>query len=1541
MKLKLSTISLGVVLLLTCVGPAFAQTSLYITNNSFEYPASSAQHIYITGGSPGTSGYMAGWTTVATQAGYWDTRNTNGSLSGVTNVDGAQVLEVYNVGSGAAGYIYQELTNKWVAGATYTMTARAGQPNPPGNPANVGDTFSLDANNSGTLSQLSSTTISTNGGQEGLLNYTVTYTATGSEPGDGHIVVAFHVPTTTSTGGMWIDDFALNVVLPDPSVVTQPISQTNVSGSTVSFSVNVYGASQLSYQWQATNSATGGFTNLVNGGVFSGATTNVLTLAGITTNQSLTYRVVATDTAGSVTSAPATLTVLTIPIINAEPVSQTVVSGSTVAYTVSASGVGTLNYQWQATNSAAGGFTNIVGATTNVLTLASVTTNSALSYQVIVANANGSVTSAPPATLTVLPSTTLVDVQFDGSYNLSTSTSGLGPVQTGAAILGATGDEWNVETVPYYVTSASLISGGSLTNTIGTASGLTLTVTQPNGNPVYTATYNNKVVDPNTTNLMSSALESFNYYASSQTFNISIGGLSAYTNSPFTLVIYAADPNSPVTETLAITNGATGGNTASALTTSSASGSLTNSPGGVGVSYNTFVGTITNGTLSFTVSGGVADGHTGVNGFQLLLSPSVAPIITTEPASQTNIAGSTAVFSVVAAGGGALTYQWQATNSATGGFTNVVNGGQISGATSNTLAISNLSTNWALAYQVVVSSGGFSITSTPAAYLTVPWTNIYVVPGGSIQVAINQAYANGGGQVNLAPGTYYGNIVMYPGVTLNGSGPNTIIAASTISGSQNNPASGYTVQNLVVDGQISCSYFSIGATNVPGLASVSGLTGLPGINGGNPSGSPASYNLTYRNVEVKNTSIGMQCWSVYGLVITNCNFHDDGIGFSHNIYLVGCPGFKFVNCISAWSRTGDGLHLDFASNGGFTNSFIQSEFDGEWSLGILDQAWNGSANYTKLKGCGIKYGGQGGGDGSGIDIDYTGDLQTSRFEYNNGNGATIRGSTALLYDSFNGNTSAPYFSYAAASNNLVGGTGANVYHATLANGVNGPNNTADWVTTYGGQIEGAVDFNANHSLNGSLTWPNVSSTSAGTRQLSLVYANGTSTNVTMQMIINGGVTNTLTFPSTGGWSTYSAISSNVTLTAANNTVQMLISNPGATCPILSALVVNDSVPAVPSAPTGLTYLALTNAPKYDMSCWIQLSWNAVTGATYYNIQRNGVWLAIGVPTNGFTDYHVPFTGSAFTYTIVPVNAGGSGSGTSITAYSLTGFPVTLTAATNGPGSVTLTCAWSTNAPTYNVYRASVSGGPYAFIGSTGLTTNLASTPATFFGIFTDTNAPGGTNYYVMTAYDGITESLYSPAASAVVTGVAPVVSTNAYLASLVVNPTLTFMPTFASNVPNYAATEAYGSVPTVTVTNADLTATNQLIYNGVTNIMASGVASAPLALNPNPAATNVVTVRVTAQDGVTVINYQVYLTQLPNQTSRPGLTNSVNNGMLNLNWGLDRLGYRLLVQTNNLNLGVSGNPADWGTVPGSTVSNSITLPIVKTNLNSYYRLVYP
>lgn len=55
----------------------------------------------------------------------------------------------------------------------------------------------------------------------------------------------------------------------------------------------------------------------------------------------------------------------------------------------------------------------------------------------------------------------------------------------------------------------------------------------------------------------------------------------------------------------------------------------------------------------------------------------------------------------------------------------------------------------------------------------------------------------------------------------------------------------------------------------------------------------------------------------------------------------------------------------------------------------------------------------------------------------------------------------------------------------------------------------------------------------------------------------------------------------------------------------------------------------------------------------------------------------------------------------------------------------------------------------------------------------------------------------------------------------------------------------------MTVTNADPTAANQLIYNGAANRLASGVASLSPVLYLTLGATNAVQVLVTSQDGVT------------------------------------------------------------------------------------------
>ena len=79
----------------------------------------------------------------------------------------------------------------------------------------------------------------------------------------------------------------------------------------------------------------------------------------------------------------------------------------------------------------------------------------------------------------------------------------------------------------------------------------------------------------------------------------------------------------------------------------------------------------------------------------------------------------------------------------------------------------------------------------------------------------------------------------------------------------------------------------------------------------------------------------------------------------------------------------------------------------------------------------------------------------------------------------------------------------------------------------------------------------------------------------------------------------------------------------------------------------------------------------------------------------------------------------------------------------------------------------------------------------------------------------------------------------------------------------------------------------------------------------------------------------------PVATTPPQLTGGLTNGVLTLSWPADHTGWRLLVQTNNLNLGVSTNHLDWGTVAGSAATNTVAIPVNPTTPAEFYRLVYP
>src|SRR5204863_6741702 len=93
----------------------------------------------------------------------------------------------------------------------------------------------------------------------------------------------------------------------------------------------------------------------------AGAITNFYTTPPtLIAENGATFRAIVTNASGSATSASATLMVNAAPAgpaITAPPASQTVVAGRPLMFSVTASGAGTLSYQWQKNG------INIVGAT--------------------------------------------------------------------------------------------------------------------------------------------------------------------------------------------------------------------------------------------------------------------------------------------------------------------------------------------------------------------------------------------------------------------------------------------------------------------------------------------------------------------------------------------------------------------------------------------------------------------------------------------------------------------------------------------------------------------------------------------------------------------------------------------------------------------------------------------------------------------------------------------------------------------------------------------------------------------------------------------------------------------------------------------------------------------------------------------------------------------------------------------------------------------------------------------------------------------------
>ena len=370
-----------------------------------------------------------------------------------------------------------------------------------------------------------------------------------------------------------------------------------------------------------------------------------------TGNSSPKYSVTVNVTGGSTGTAPS---------ITAQPASTSVTAGGSASFSVAATGSPAPAYQWQK------GGTDITGATSATLSLTNVQNTDAGTYDVVVSNSSGSVTSVS-ATLTVnavatAPAITsqpaAMTVTAGGSASFTVTATG-SPAPTyqwqkgGAAIGGAS--------------SASL----SLTNVQSSDAG-TYSVVVSNSAGSVTSASATLTVNPATA---PATAPSITTQPASTT--VTAGGNASFS-------VTATGSPAP-TYQWQKGGAAIGGATSASL-------SLTNvqsfDAGTYSVVVSNSAGSVTSANASLTVTAAT--------------SPGTSPSIATQPANLMLPAGYSGSLSVTATGTAPLSYQWR------------LNGTAIPGATGSTLPLASVQASASGNYSVVVTNASGSVTSNIA-----------------------------------------------------------------------------------------------------------------------------------------------------------------------------------------------------------------------------------------------------------------------------------------------------------------------------------------------------------------------------------------------------------------------------------------------------------------------------------------------------------------------------------------------------------------------------------------------------------------------------------------------------------------------------------------------------------------------------------------------------------------------------------------------------------------------------------------------------------
>jgi ribosomal protein L19 len=575
-------------------------------------------------------------------------------------------------------------------------------------------------------------------------------------------------------------------------------------------------------------------------------------------------------------------------IITTQPQTQTVVAGSNATFTVAASGAPPLSYQWLFNGGPIGG----ANGTNLVLTNVQPASNG--NYSVVITNASTAVTSAVAVLTVIVPPTITADPQsatliVGATANFTGAASGTAPL----------GYQWKRNGTN--LTNGGRVSGATTTNLV-----ITSVQTADAGNYTLTATNAGGSATSAIATLIVNAPPSITSQPSNQ--NVVVGA-----NVGFSVTASGTAPLSY--------RWLRGGNPLSDIGNVSGSSSPTLNLTGAQLSdSDNYQVVITN----------VAGSVTSIVATLTVVPPPVPPSITAPPTNQVVTAGTNVSFSVNASGTAPLTYLWLKNGST------LSNGGNVTGAGTATLNLSNVQSGDAANYQVIVTNLGGSVTSIVASLTVNIPPSISSQPASkSVNLGSNVTFTvAASGTAPLAYQWTFNGTNLSDGGQFSGTGTALLSVSNLIADN----AGGFAVFITNVAGSVTSLVATL-TVNLPGscVPAPAGLVGwwpgdgtaqdISGTNNGilqggaiatatGENGQAFKFDGTNAYIEVPNapalnpTNLTVECWVNFNLMDTpgNSTVGAQYIVFKQNTQTLAFEGYnlskhRYAYDIIVWEVT--------------------------------------------------------------------------------------------------------------------------------------------------------------------------------------------------------------------------------------------------------------------------------------------------------------------------------------------------------------------------------------------------------------------------------------------------------------------------------------------------------------------------------------------------------------------------------------------------------------------------------------------------------------